>query len=303
MRDTEAADRRSFPPDVVIEIKALACDRPQKHDLPLSRLSVSDVRREAIALGIVATIGKTTLWNWLSEDAIRPWYHRSWIFPRDPQFGEKAGRILDLYAGRWAGRPLGEGDFVISSDEKTGIQILKRIHPTTSCGPGRPTRVEHEYQRRGTLAYLAAWDVRRAKVFGRCEPTTGIDPFERLVADVMARRPCKSADRVFWIVDNGSSHRGEVCQQRLRKKWKNIHVVHTPVHASWLNQVEIYFSILQRKALCPADFESAAEAEKRILGFQEYYQEVAKPFAWKFTRADLADLLVRLAEHEGSLVA
>lgn len=302
-RDTEAADRRSFPPDVVIEIKALACELPHQRKLPLSRLSISDLRREAVEQGIVATIGKTTLWRWLSEDAIRPWYHRSWIFPRDPLFGEKAGRILDLYEGRWAGRPLGEGDFVISSDEKTGIQILKRIHPTTPCGPGRPTRVEHEYERRGTLAYLAAWDVRRAKIFGHCEKSTGIEPFERLVADVMSRRPYRSARRVFWIVDNGSSHRGGVCEERLRKKWKNIHVVHTPVHASWLNQVEIYFSILQRKALEPVDFESLSEAQQRILGFQAYYEEVAKPFEWKYTRADLANLLHRLAEHEKSRAA
>jgi len=107
---------------------------------------------------------------------IRPWCHRSWIFPRDPAFEEKAGRILDLYEGVWEGRPLTARDFVISTDEKTSIQARRRIHATRPPGPGEPMRIEHEYQRKGAWAYLAAWDVRRAKIFGRCEPKDGHRP-------------------------------------------------------------------------------------------------------------------------------
>jgi hypothetical protein len=296
-----AAARRSFPPDVVVQIKALACELPYERKLPLSRLSVADLQREAIDRGIVASIGKTTLWRWLSEDAIRPWYQRSWIFPRDPLFYEKAVRVLDLYEGVWCGEPLRDGDFVVSADEKTGIQVLKRGHRTVAPSPGRPILVEHEYQRRGTFAYLAAWDVRRAKVFGRCDETTGIVPFGRLVTDVMSQKVYRTARRVFWIVDNGSSHRGDACAQRLRQEWKNIIVVHTPVHASWLNQVEIYFSVLQRKALTPLDFKSAAEAQERIMAFQEYYEQVAEPFKWEFTRRDLKALMRRLETKEKDL--
>jgi hypothetical protein len=155
-------------------------------------------------------------------------------------------------------------------------------------------RVEHEYERCGAWAYLAAWDVRRAKVFGRCEASTGILPFERLVKDVMAREPYRSARRVFWIMDNGSSHRGEACRQRLLERWPTIIPVHTPVHASWLNQVEIYFSIVQRKVLTPNDLESRAQLEDRLMRFQNHYEAIAKPFDWRFTRRDLRELLVKL---------
>jgi hypothetical protein len=162
-------------------------------------------------------------------------------------------------------------------------------------------RVEHEYKRMGAWAYLAAWDVRRARVFGRCERTTGIAPFARLVDQVMLQEPYRSAERVFWIVDNGSSHRGVRAAERLRARWANIVLVHTPVHASWLNQVEIYFSVLQRKALTPCDFQSLADLEAHLMAFQDHYQRVARPFEWKFTRADLGRLLAKLnQENKGS---
>lgn len=255
---------------------------------------MEDIRREVVRQGIVASIGKTTIWRWLSEDAIKPWSHRTWIFPRDPQFAVKAGRILDLYEGIWEGESLRDGDFVVSTDEKTSIQARRRKHDTLQCAPGRTMRVEHEYKRCGAFAYMAVWDVRRAKIFGRCEQTTGIAPFGRLVNDVMTQEPYRSARRVFWIMDNGSSHRGERCIRRLTKEWKNIVVVHTPIHASWLNQVEIYFSVLQRKVLHPNDFRSIAEGSKRVLDFQDYYEELATPFEWKFTRKNLEELLARI---------
>jgi DDE superfamily endonuclease len=151
------------------------------------------------------------------------------------------------------GRTLRSDEFVICADEKPSIQALARRHPSLPPGPGRAMRVEHEYRRRGTLAYLAAWDVHRAKVFGRSEPATGIQPFARLVAQVMSQEPYASARRVFWIVDNGSSHRGNASVQRLRQAWPRAVLIHTPIHASWLNQVEIYLSIVERKALTPRD--------------------------------------------------
>jgi hypothetical protein len=159
-------------------------------------------------------------------------------------------------------------------------------------------RVEHEYKRRGTLAYMAAWDVHRAKVFGRCEPTTGIVPFARLVAQVMGQEPYASARRVFWVVDNGSSHNGAAAVRRLQEAWPRSVLVHTPIHASWLNQVEIYLSITKRKALTPRDFVDLTDAEDRLLRFERYYEASAAPFEWKFTRVDLAALLRRLAAHQ-----
>lgn len=289
-----AAVRGAFPPDVVIEVKAIACELPAVRGVPLSRLSVADIRREAVRCGVVASIGDTTIWRWLSEDAIRPWQHRSWIFRRDPNFREKAERILDLYAGEWEGQPLGPGDYVISTDEKTSIQARRRPNATRPPRPGNPMQVSNDYLRGGALQYLAAWDVRRAKVHGICVPRTGIEPFEQLVAKVMDQEPYRSARRVFWVMDNGSSHRGNASVERLRAKWPTIVPVHTPVHASWLNQIEIYFSVVQRKALTPCDFDDLAAVERRLLEFQSHYESIAKPFDWRFTRHDLAKLIERM---------
>lgn len=281
---------------MVVAIKAIACELPSQLGLPLSRLHVPDIRAEVINRGLVASISGSTIWQWLSKDAIRPWQHRSWIFPRDPDFAVKAGRVLDLYARKFDGQFLQAGEYVLSADEKTSIQARVRCHPTVPAAPGRPALVEHEYDRGGALAYIAAWDVHRAKLFGRLELTTGIAPFGRLVTQVMEREPYRSADRVFWIVDNGSSHRGEAAVQRLQKAHSNLVLVHLPIHASWLNQIEIFYSILQRKVLTPSDSISLEDLGNRILAFEASYQEIARPFEWKFTRADLNQLLARLAQ-------
>jgi hypothetical protein len=268
---------------------------PHECGLPLSRFSGSDIAREARRRGLVAAISGTTVWRWLSADAIRPWTVRSWIFPRDPAFGEKAGPVLDLYQGHWKRQSLGADDYVLSTDEKTSIQARRRIHEGTPPAAGRERRAEFEYERGGALAYLAAWDVRRAKVFGRCEPTTGIRRFHALVDQVMRQEPYRSARRVFWVSDNGSSHRGARADRRLAQWYPNAIAVHTPVHASWLNQIEIYFSIVQRKVLTPNEFDDLAEVEASLLAFQEQYETYAKPFEWKFTRQDLRKLLVKLS--------
>ena len=230
-----------------------------------------------MAQGIVAQVSGTTLWRWLSADALRPWQHRSWIFPRDPDFASKAGRILDLYARLWQGEPLQSSEFVISADEKTSIQARRRKQPTLSPAARRPMRVEHEYFREGAWSYLAAWDVHRAKLFGHCEKKNGIAPTDRLVAEVMRHEPYKSAKRVFWIMDNCSAHRGQKAVERIRSRWPNALLVHTPVHASWLNQIEIYFSIVQRKVLTPNDFSSLSQLQHCLMNFQTRYEQTASP--------------------------
>lgn len=260
----------------------------------LSRLSIDEIRQHVISQGLVAEISGATLWRWLSRDALRPWPHRSGIFPRDPHFAAKAGPVLDLYHRIWEGTSLGSHDFVISADEKTSIQARRRKQPTLPPSPNRPTRLEHEYFREGAWTYLAAWDVHRAKVFGRCEIKNGIAPVERLVSDVMTREPYRSARRVFWIMDNCSAHRGQKAVERFRVKWPNTILIHTPIHASWLNQVEIYFSIVQRKVLTPNDFSSLAELEQRLLAFQVHYERTASPFKWTFTRDDLHQLMAKI---------
>ena len=283
---------------MVVTIKAMACELPAQAEQPLARWHCPDLARAAVEQGIVASISGTTIWRWLSADAIKPWQHRSWIFPRDPDFGPKAARVLDLYARRFDDTPLRPDEFVISADEKTSIQARVRKHNTTPAASGQPMRVEHEYARGGALAYLAAWDVHHAKVFGRCEATTGIDPFDRLVEQVMTNEPYASARRVFWVVDNGSSHRGQPSIDRLEHHWPTLRLIHLPTHASWLNQVEIYFSVVQRKVVTPNDFHCLDEIQARLMAFQQHYQQIATPFEWKFTTDDLSALLDRIAAHE-----
>ena len=164
-------------------------------------------------------------------------------------------------------------------------------------------RVNHDYQRRGALTYLAAYDVHQAKIVGRCEDSTGIVPFARLVAQVMTHEPYKSPKRVFWIVDNGSSHRGRAAVDRLAGQLPNAVMVHLPVHASWLNQAEVYFSIIQRKVLSPNDFEDLDALTQRLANFEERYNQTARPFRWKFTTTDLAELLDRLDRHQPPISA
>jgi hypothetical protein len=260
----------------------------------LSRWSSAEIAEYVRRSGLIASISDTTIWRWLSEDAIRPWQHRCWIFPRDPDFAGKAGRILDLYERRWQGRRLREGDFVICADEKTSIQARLRKHPTLPTQPGLIMKVEHEYERLGAWAYLAALDVHRMRVFGRCEPQNGIEPFGRLVDMVMRRSPYRDARRVFWILDNGSAHRGQPCVKRLTDKYPHLVPVHGPIHASWLNQIEIYFSVIQRKLLTPNDFSSLQELAERLNAYAKHYERIAKPFKWTFTRSDLEDLMHKL---------
>lgn len=281
-----------------MEIKALACQMPSERDVPFSRLSHMDIAREAMRSGIVASISGATVWRWLSADAIKPWQYRSWIFPRDPDFAQKAARVLDLYQGMWEEKRLRPNDYVISADEKTSIQARNRQGLSTSAAPNRCRRVEFEYQRCGALAYLAAWDVRRANVFGLCETKTGIDAYHRLVDLVMQQEPYRSANRVFWVTDNGSSHRGQTSIDRLSQWYPNAIQIHTPVHASWLNQIEIYFSVVQRKVLTPNDIPDLVTLEQRLLDFQSRYEQIAKPFKWKFTKQDLNRVLSKLSDYE-----
>ncbi|HUS14544.1 MAG TPA: transposase [Chloroflexia bacterium] len=277
-------------------VKALACEIPARREQPLSRYGTADLVRVISAHPDRPAMSASTIWRILDRDALKPWQHRSWLFPRDPQFAAKAGRVLDLYAGRWEGAPLDPADCVISAGEKTSIQARVRCHATTPPRPGQAMRVEHEYARGGALAYLAAWDVRRGGAIGRCDTTTGIAPFGALVDLVMAQEPYRSAPRVFWVVDNGSSHRGRAAAQRLRERYPNLLLVHLPTHASWLNQIEIFFSIVQRKVLSPNDFPDLAAVATRLLAFEALYNDTAVPFHWRFTRQQLEDRLATLPE-------
>ena len=284
----------AFGSEVVAQVKAIACELPAQRGVSLSRYATADIAAQAIAEGVVPAISRSTVARWLAKDALQPWRHRSWIFPRDPRFAEKAAVVLDLYQRRFRGRRLRPDEFVLCADEKTSIQARCRCHPTLPAAAHRVMRVEHEYERKGALAYMAAWDVHRAALLGRTESTTGIEPFRRLVAGVMSTEPYASARRVFLVVDNGSSHRGVAATNRLRREWATLRLIHLPVHASWLNQIEIVFSIVQRKVLTPNDIAGLEALAARLEGFETRFNATAQPFDWRFGRNELEALLSRL---------
>ena len=290
---------RRFAAVVVAQIKAMACEPPSARGAPLSRWSSAELAAQAVNEQLVASVSAQSVRRWLAEDSIKPWRYRSWIFPRDPEFAVKAGRVLDLYQRVWQGQRLGEDEYVVSADEKSQLQALSRRHRGLPPGPGgRVARVEFEYTRGGTLAYFGAYDVYRAVLMGQVAPKTGIAPFADLVTSVMTTEPYASARRVFWVVDNGSSHAGRVSLERMSTAWSNATLVHLPVHASWLNQIEVVFSVIQRKVVKPGDFADLDALAERLLAFQVRYNLTATPFDWQFTRTDLTALLARIDAHD-----
>ena len=286
---------RTFGPAVLAGVKALACEPPEQRAVPLSRWSSHELAAQAVTEGLVDAISSSTVRRWLHANAIKPWRYRSWIFPRAADFAEKAARVLDLYARVADGVALGPNDYVISADEKSQLQALHRCHPGRPAGPGHIAQVE--FERGGTLAYMGAYDVHRAHLVGTIADKTGIVPFMELVDKVMTQQPYASAATVYWVVDNGSSHIGKRSIDRMSAAWPNARLVHLPVHASWLNRIEIVFSIIQRKVVKPADFADLAALADRLQRFEHRYNQTARPFDWRFTRSDLTDMMQRLDAH------
>jgi len=277
------------------QVIAIVCETLHDRELPLSRFSIADLHRIVVKEEGLADLSHGSLARILDQNVLKPWRYSYWLFPRDPDFVSKACVILDLYAGFWEGQRLGPDEYVLTADEKT-IQVLVRCHPGLAAIPGYEQRVEFEYERLGTVAYHAAWDVFRGRIFGRVAPNTCIATFNQLVDLVMTQGPYQSSGRTFWIVDGGCAHHPNTFPARLQGMYPNAVAVSLPTHSSWLSQIEIYFSIVQRKVLTPMDVANGETLTNRLLDFQDYYQETAKPFNWKFTAADLKKRLDALKE-------
>jgi len=280
-------------------VVALACQLPAATGVPLSRWTGPELLAEITRAGAAEEkLSASSVLRILAEHPVKPWQYQSWISPRDPDFAAKATVILDLYQGYYHGTRLRPGDRILSVDAKPSIQARGRCRPTAPAARGRPVRVEHEYVRHGALALLAALDVHTGKVFAATPDTTGIVPFMDLMGQVMSRPEYKDAPRVFVIVDNGSDHRGQAAAGRLRDAYPNAIMIHTPVHASWLNQIEIVFSVIQKKVLTPGDFPGLGTLSHALLAFVNRYNRTARPFNWKFTAVDLTALLHRISQRE-----
>jgi len=279
-------------------VVALACQLPAATGVPLSRWTGPELLAELTRATPDCGLSASSVLRILAEHPVKPWQYQSWIAPRDPDFAAKAAVILDLYQGYYQGAPLQPGDRILSVDAKPSIQARGRCRPAVPAGRGQPVRVEHEYVRHGALALLAALDTSTGKVFASTPAATGIDPFMDLMGQVISRPEYKDAPRVFVIVDNGSDHRGQAAAVRLRDAHPNAIMIHTPVHASWLNQVEIVFSVIQRKVLTPNDFPGLGTLSYALHAFVNRYNRTARPFNWKFTADDLTALLRRISQRE-----
>jgi hypothetical protein len=278
---------------------ALACQLPAESHVPLARWSGPELKREMEGRHLLSRpVSAASVLRILSEQPVKPWRHQTWIYPRDPRFEEKASVILGLYQGHYQGEPLRPGDRILSVDAKPSIQARARLHRTLPAARGRVVRYEHEYERKGALALLAAMDVHTGEVFATTPKAVGIAPFMTLIGQVMERPEYRDAPRVFVIVDNGTDHRGQKGASRLGKAHPNAIMIHTPTHASWLNQVEIFFSIVQKKVTGSGDFPSLEALSETLLAFVERHNRTARPFGWHYTAADLKDLLRRITEHE-----
>jgi transposase len=290
-RRISAADRAA--------VVALACQLPAATGVPLAHWTGPELAAELTARELASSpVSASSVLRILAEHPVKPWQYQSWIYPRDPDFEAKAKVILDLYQGFYRYEPLGPDDRILSFDAKPQINARRRLYPTMPAAPGRPVRYEHEYRRQGSLALLAGLDVHTGQVFASTPLTTGITPFMDLAGQVMARPEYHNAPRVFAIVDNGSDHRGQAAIDRLARAHPNAIMIHTPVHASWLNQIEIFFSVIQKKVVTPNDFASLEELSATLLAFTGRYNQTARPFSWKFTAADLHDLMDRISRHE-----
>jgi transposase len=290
---------RQISAEVRAAVVALACQLPAATGVPLAHWTGPELAAELTAQNLASSpVSASSVLRILAEHPVKPWQYQSWIYPRDPDFEAKAKVVVELYQGLYQGEPLGPGDRILSFDAKPQINARRRRHPTLPAAPGRPVRYEHEYKRQGSLALLAGLDVRTGQVFASTPLTTGIKPFMDLAGQVMTRPEYKDAPRVFVIVDNGSDHRGQAAVIRLARAHPNAIMIHTPVHASWLNQIEVFFSVIQKKVVTPNDFVSLGELSATLLGFVARYNQTARPFSWKFTASDLHDLMDRISNQQ-----
>lgn len=257
-------------------------------DVPVSRFSATTIAWIMSAIGVVATISARTVARWLKADKLKPWRFRSWITPKDlSKFMPRACAVLDIYE-RVAKGLLDDREIVFSVDEKTSIQARQRAtnDPTS---PGQPARVQHTYSRRGAVNLIAALDVALGTVIGMVCERKNFQVFSAFLTQLVDKAVASGKDTIHFILDNGSLHRPKHLDGWLRERYPNITIiVHwLPVRSSWLNQIEIFFGILQRHVLQPNDFPDLRVLGERIHRFIAFYNMDAEPINWTYTSRDL----------------
>lgn len=269
--------RAVFPPEVAIHVVRLACERPDVLGRSLSQWDCVELAHQLIAEGIVEDISAATVRRILADHHLKPWRHHLWLYPKHPRdaaFYTTISELINLYT-----RPLRDDEMVLSVDEKTSLQPRPRLSATRPAQPGNmPNRYEHEYKRSGALNLFAAFDTRSGTVYGQCYLRKRQEEFITFLAQLDVEID-EHITTIHLVCDNVSTHHGKEVRQWLVKHPR--FVVHfTPVHCSWMNQVEQWFSIFQRKRLRIADFDSKEQLQSKIDQFIREWNEHAHPFNW-----------------------
>ncbi len=292
----DRGDLRFFPPQVVQYAVKLACERPDVCGRSLCLWDCQEIARHLVAEGVTPAISSRSVQRILRSHRLKPWRKRMWLspkVPRDAAFAASVRQICELYT-----RPLQPHERVICADEHTSLQPRPRLAPTRPALPDHPVQVEHEYERCGALNLLAAFDTRSGKVWGEIAERKRQVEFLALLEQIEADLP-ETVTKVFVILDNVRMHTGKQVLAWLEKH-PRFEWVHPPVHCSWLNQIEQWFSILVRKRLRIADFDSKAHLKERLEAFLSEWNQQAHGFHWKSNSCDKiiakCELTVRKAD-------
>lgn len=271
----------------------MACSLPASSGIPLSRWSRREIARQLIRMGVVPSISGSTVGQWLAQEKLKPWRYHAWQQPTDPRFLERAAPVLDYY--RQAQELLAAGVWGVCCDEKTSIQARAHSPGRRPAQPHSPSLVPDRYVRKGATTLFAGYSVADGQVLGMSRRRKRFVDFQAfLKGSILPEARRRRVKKLLLILDNGSTHAPKQLASWLRQYvWQarlnlEIVVLWLPVHASWLDQVELFFSILQRQLLTPNDFPSLEALDHAILQFIAYYNHEAKPFTWTYTKEKLA---------------
>jgi transposase len=282
-----AGGLRRFPALVRAQIVALACSLPSTHGKVWKRWSGEKLAQVAVEQGLVSTISASTIRRWLRQDKIKPWRYHSWQHSTDPRFVEKATPVLDLYESA----PLlaTQQEAVSCVEEKTSIQARQRLHETKAAVPGSPVQVADRYRRMGAIQLFCGLLVASGRTFTRCYARRCFADFKAFLSPMFASTWCQGLKVLHLILDNGPTHAPKQLATWIASLDLafEVRLYWLPTYASWLDQVEIIFSKIQRDVLTPSDFPSTSALERELEAYFAELNTHPKPIQWTYTKTKL----------------